>query len=83
MENNMSRHFIAFWNLENLFAPQDFGDRPKWLANQISADLKGWTTELLDLKMAQLASIISQMNNGRGPGVLGVCEVENKFVLDA
>jgi endonuclease/exonuclease/phosphatase family metal-dependent hydrolase len=82
-EHPMAKHFIAFWNLENLFAPQDFEDRPEWLAKRIAADLKGWTAELLDQKITQLASIISQMNTGKGPDVLGVCEVENRFVLDA
>ncbi len=37
---------------------------------------------LLDKKISQLASIISQMNGGKGPEILGVCEVENKYVMD-
>jgi predicted extracellular nuclease len=38
---------------------------------------------LRDRKIAQLASVIAQMNNGAGPDLLGMCEVENIFVVDA
>jgi len=31
--------------------------------------------------VSQLASIIKQMNGGRGPDMLGVCEVENEYVM--
>ena len=44
--------------------------------------LVGWTPELRDRKIDQLASVIAQMNNGMGPDLLGVCEVENRFVVD-
>jgi Endonuclease/Exonuclease/phosphatase family len=44
--------------------------------------LRGWTPQLRDRKVAQLASVIGQMNGGAGPDLLGVCEVENRFVLD-
>jgi endonuclease/exonuclease/phosphatase family metal-dependent hydrolase len=76
------RLFTAFWNLENLFAPANYAERPEWLARALRSDLRGWTTELFRHKLKQLASIIEQMNDGNGPDLLGVCEVENKFVLD-
>ena len=31
---------------------------------------------------SQLATVIGAMNAGRGPDLLGVCEVENRFVID-
>ena len=77
----MPNHFIAFWNLENLFAPEHYPGREPWIAEQMASDLNGWTTSLFDIKIEQLTSIIRQMNSGRGPELLGVCEVENKFVL--
>jgi predicted extracellular nuclease len=46
-------------------------------------DLGGWTEALFKRKVAQLASIIRQMKNAAGPDVLGVCEVENQFALQA
>ena len=77
----MNNHFVAFWNLENLFAPEDFLDREHWIAKSMAYELDGWTQELFDTKIDQLASIIRQMNNSNGPDILGVCEVENAFVL--
>ncbi len=77
----MPNHFVMFWNLENLFAPEGFPGREPWITNAVGADLNGWTQALFDAKIAQLASIIRQINGGQGPDLLGVCEVENAFVL--
>ncbi len=77
----MPNHFVAFWNLENLFAPEGHPNREPWLAQQLAKDLNGWTQALFDTKIDQLMSIIRQMNGGLGPDILGVCEVENDFVL--
>lgn len=79
----MSIHTVAFWNVENLFAPEDYPDRPEWLAKRISTDLKGWTADLFALKVNQIAAVITGMNAAEGPDILGLCEVENRFVLDA
>ena len=79
-----TNYHLAFWNVENLFdienAPPE--RRSDKVARAIKKDIKGWTQARLDRKIAQLASIIRQMNGGRGPDLLGVCEVENRFVLD-
>ncbi len=79
----MNSYFVAFWNLENLFAPEGHPGRIPWLAQAVANDLKGWTQALFERKLDQLASIVRQMNGGAGPDLLGVCEVENRFVLDA
>jgi predicted extracellular nuclease len=80
---------VAFWNVENLFdvegAPLD--RRPDKVRRALkigtgSSELKGWTQAVLDRKIAQLASIIARINAGRGPDVLGLCEVENRHVLE-
>jgi predicted extracellular nuclease len=76
-------YLVAFWNLENLFAPEGFPERPAWLANAVRKDLSGWTPDLFARKIDQLASIIAQMKAGAGPDLLGVCEVENRFALQA
>jgi Endonuclease/Exonuclease/phosphatase family len=78
----MPKLFIAFWNLENLFAPEGFPGREPWIAENVAADLAGWTQALLDRKINQLTFVIAGMNTGTGPDVLGVCEVENKFCLE-
>jgi len=75
-------YFIAWWNLENLFDVEDSAERPAWLQKKLHKELKGWDSSVLDKKIAQLASIIVQMNDHQGPDLLGVCEVENRAVLE-
>ncbi len=41
-----------------------------------------WTEDRLDKKMYNLSRVIRMMNNGNGPDILGVCEVENQEVLE-
>lgn len=79
----MSTYSIAFWNLENLFTPENDPARPDWLAAKVASDLKGWTQALFDKKVSQLAKGIAQINGGAGPDLLGVCEVENEAALKA
>ncbi|MDZ7624048.1 MAG: hypothetical protein U5J96_06320 [Ignavibacteriaceae bacterium] len=72
---------VAFWNLENLF---DTIDDPNindeaFLPN---GEME-WTEDRLDKKMYNLARVIRAMNDGNGPDILGVCEVENQAVLDS
>ena len=79
-----SQYQFAFWNLENLFdvesAPPD--RRSDKVKRAIGNDIQGWSQTLLDKKIEQITSIILQMNNGRGPDLLGVCEVENEYVMN-
>jgi len=69
---------VAFWNVENLFDTT---------ASPIATDLEftpaqGWTQAVFDLKVKNIAAIIKQMHGGQGPDLLGLCEVENKSVVD-
>ena len=77
-----TQYHLAFWNLENLFDIENSPRRTDKVARVLGKSIKGWTQELLDRKISQLASIIQQMNLNRGPDLLGVCEVENRYVLD-
>ncbi len=76
------RLYAAFWNLENLFAPANHPGRPAWLQRATRQDLRGWTSALFQHKLGQLASVIERMNDAGGPDLLGVCEVENAFVIE-
>lgn len=72
--------FVAMWNLQNLFDTSDdpqINDEEFLLNSEIE-----WTDERLDKKIYNLARIIRMMNNGNGPDLLGVCEVENQAVLE-
>jgi predicted extracellular nuclease len=42
-----------------------------------------WTDDRLDKKMYNLSRIIRMMNEGNGPDILGVCEVENEEVFES
>jgi len=72
--------YFGFWNLQNLFDTVDDPnkDDEAFLPN---GDME-WTEDRLDKKMYNLARVIRSMNDGNGPDVLGVCEVENQNVLD-
>jgi len=75
-------HYIAFWNVENLFDTVDSAQRPAWLQRKLANELEGWDGQILGRKIELLASIIRQMNGGTGPDLLGLCEVENRPVLE-
>lgn len=78
----MNNYYLAWWNVENLFDVEDSNDRPDYLKSRLRSELKGWNEQVLEKKLNQLTSIIRQMNNGLGPDILGVCEVENKPAMD-
>ena len=85
----MSTYRIAFWNLENLFDVEDAppGRRSDKLRRALrvgtpASEVRGWTQPVLERKVAQLASVIARIGDGRGPDILGVCEVENRHVLE-
>ena len=77
----MVDHYIAWWNLENLFETSTFSGRSERLQRRLGRELTGWTKTVLARKISQLASIVRKMNGGLGPDILGVCEVENEAVL--
>ena len=77
----MNEYFVAWWNLENLFAAEDDPERHPWLQRHLGKELSGWNADVLQTKLDNLASVITRMNDGLGPDLLGVCEVENRAVL--
>lgn len=72
---------VAFWNLENLF---DTIDDPKKSDEEFLPDgAKQWNDERLERKFFNLSRVIRSMNEGNGPDILGICEVEHKYLLDS
>lgn len=71
---------IAFYNLENLFDIYDDPaiDDQRYLPN---SDL-GWTIDKYVVKLDHLARVISSVDEDGYPAIVGVCEVENRKVLD-
>ncbi len=67
---------VAFWNLQNLFDPD---------SSAIAAELEftpvcGWDRRAFEVRIRNLAEVIRCMFNGRGPDLLGLCEIENERV---
>ena len=71
-----------WWNVENLFDKVNSPNRTEKLERTLKDELKGWTQEILDLKINQLSKIISKVNHNQGPDILGLCEIENHHVLE-
>jgi hypothetical protein len=62
-----STDYVAWWNLVNLFDEENSSRRSERLQRALGADFAGWTPPRRDRKVAQLASVIAQMNGGAGP----------------
>jgi len=77
-----STYYVAWWNLENLFDEENSPRRTEKLQRTLGNDIVGWTPARRDRKVSQLSAVIAQMNGGAGPDLLGICEVENRFVID-
>ncbi len=75
------KFYVAFWNLENLF---DTVDDPKNDGDDefLPESKSEWTLEKFDKKLSNLSKVIRSMNNGFGPDILGVCEVENGYSIN-
>jgi predicted extracellular nuclease len=80
--NAMNDYNFMWWNVENLFDKVNSPNRTEKLERTLKDELKGWTQEILDLKINQLSKIISKVNHTQGPDILGLCEIENHNVLE-
>lgn len=70
---------LAHYNVENLF---DTINDPKIEDEEfLPASKKEWSSVRYAAKLDKLAQMISSINNGKGPDLLGLCEVENRAVL--
>lgn len=74
---------IAFYNLENLF---DYEDDPITFDDDRTPEGKDhWTEEIYNAKLKNMAKVISEIGadvTGTSPAILGVCEIENRRVLE-
>lgn len=69
---------IAFYNLENLFDTEDDPDIKD--EEYLSGGRNHWTPERYANKLSNMARVIASI--GQGPDIIGVCEVENRKVLE-
>lgn len=74
---------IAFYNVENLF---DFEDDPITFDDDRTPTGKDhWTEEIYNAKIKNMAKVIAEIGSdvtGTSPAIIGVCETENRKVLE-
>ena len=71
-------YFFCSWNVENFFDDVDDPNNRDEDENFFAAH-----PELFKEKVSHLAQALLLMNDGRGPDVLALCEVENEHCLEA
>ncbi len=82
-QNNTDYVSIAFYNLENLFDTLDTPDKRD--EEYTPEGSKKWDTEKYQRKLQNMAKVIAMLGTEKtpeGPSILGVCESENKQVLE-
>ena len=76
-------HTIAFYNLENLF---DTENDPLTYDDDRTPDGKDhWTEEIYQDKLKNMAKVMAEIGaevSGSAPTIIGVCETENRKVLE-
>ncbi len=74
---------VAFYNVENLF---DFEDDPLTFDDDRTPNGKDhWTEEIYNAKLKNMAQVISEIGKevtGTTPAIIGLCEIENRRVLE-
>jgi endonuclease/exonuclease/phosphatase family metal-dependent hydrolase len=71
---------IAFYNVENLF--DTINDPLKMDEEYLPAGKYHWNSKRYYTKLKNISRVIKELGNGTGPELLGLCEVENKEVLN-
>lgn len=71
---------IVFWNVENLYDPYD--DTTKLDDEFTSCGDKHWTWSKFNLKLNHVAKTLMAIGEWTAPAVVGLCEVENRYVLN-
>lgn len=72
---------IAFWNMENFFDP--YVDSTKAYNAFTEDGMQHWTKNRFYRKRNNMYKAILAMSENRPLGILGMCEVENEYVLSA
>lgn len=72
---------VAFWNMENFFDP--FVDSTKSYNAFTEEGMQHWTKSRFYKKRNNMYKAILAMSENRPLGIIGMCEVENEYVLRA
>lgn len=71
---------VVFYNVENLF--DTIEDPEIWDDEFLPDSAKKWTQERYDKKLVDLAKVLTEISEDGLPEVIGVCEVENRQVVE-
>jgi predicted extracellular nuclease len=77
---NEKTFYVASWNVENLFDTLD--DKEKDDNEFLPSSEKEWNSEKYGIKIKNLTQVICDMNEKKGPDILGLVEIENYMVLE-
>lgn len=72
--------YVASWNVENLF--DNIDDPDKNDEDFLETGNKGWTNERIFTKLKNISDVIKFMNNQSGPDILGLIEIEHKYLVE-
>ncbi len=72
---------IAFYNVENLF--DTINDPNTWDDDFTPEGKLEYTTERYQNKLVNLSSVLSSIDKNSFPAIIGLCEIENRSVIDA
>lgn len=71
---------VVFYNVENLF---DLENEPGKSDGEFTPDgSKEWTKERYSKKLEDISKVLSGINKNELPEIIGLCEVENRKVLE-
>lgn len=71
---------IVFWNVENLYDP--YNDTTKLDDEFTSTGAKHWNWTKFSAKLNSVAKTLMAIGEWAPPAVVGLCEVENRYVLN-
>lgn len=82
-EKQYKPYTVAFYNVENLF--DTINDMGKGDDEFLPNGTQAWTGEKYRRKLANLARVLSEIGTGENtdaPAIIGLCEIENRRVLE-
>lgn len=71
---------MMFYNCENLYDP--FDDSLTKDGEFLPDGNKRWTYQKMQIKLRQICKVITAVGGWQPPEVIGLCELENRFVLE-
>jgi hypothetical protein len=71
---------IMFYNVENLYDTRD--DPNKNDEEFLPGGLRGWSGNRMNEKILRISKVILSAGNPEPPGIIGMCEIENRYVLE-